>query len=117
YAGSFRPADAMPRSRGSDDEPALERLPVDGLGVEGALTEGPPEAGTPGLGDGLADGRLGAGALAMPPDGPLGAPTLGDGVGERVLPGEALGAAVLAAASACRLQRSKSACVGDAVWA
>lgn len=95
----------MPRSSGSDDEsPALEGLPVDGLagvplgagalarlpGVEGTLTEG--------LADGLGDGLLGAGGLAM-------------------LPGEALGAAVLTAASACRLQRSKSACVGDGACA
>jgi hypothetical protein len=125
----------MPRSSGSDDEPpTLGRLPVDGLagappgagelamlpGVEGTLTEGPPEP--PELVDGLADGLLGTGVLAMLPDGAvgapgLGAPTPGDGVGELMLPGEALGAAVLVAASACRLQRSTSACVGDVVCA
>ncbi len=122
----------MPRSRGSDDEsPTLGRLPVDGLagvplgagelamlpGVAGTLTEGPLETPPGPETPELADGLLGAGGLATLPDGPLGAPTLGDGIGELVTPGEALGAAVLAAPSACRLQRSKSACVGDVVCA
>lgn len=99
----FIPADAMPRSSGSDDELVLLDRPPDGLAVllDVLLEPDMPEP-------------LGVAVDELPP--------LGDDTDEPVddepVAGDALGLEPLpTAACATRLQRSKSAWVGDDVCA